>query len=226
MDVSDRFPRFPRPVLETPMSVGWENAIAGVGCGSDRALRCCNLICKLLLLYFLNLQSAVSTLAGDVEGKRACLDWKSTETNHHWFWMIQLQECCRKWHMTTLRVFRLIGVLLSVAIAVSLSIAPVEAWASSNVPTYRRQAAGMNILSINLQDGFADEPVTIRVNNREVFRKESVKTRLLLGYADSFEVQVPAGSVNVEVLLPSRNLSETISLMPQSQPVPAAHTRH
>jgi hypothetical protein len=70
----------------------------------------------------------------------------------------------------------------------------------------------MALLVIALQDGFADDLVIIRVNGHEVFRKEGVKTKLLLGYADSFEGQIPEGSVNVEVILPTKNLSETIVL--------------
>lgn len=67
-------------------------------------------------------------------------------------------------------------------------------------------------LVVTLQDGFVDDLAIIRVNGLEIFRKEGVKTKLLLGYADSFETQAPEGSVNVEVILPSKNLSETIVL--------------
>lgn len=70
----------------------------------------------------------------------------------------------------------------------------------------------MTPLVVALQDGFASDLVVVRVNGQEVFRKEGVETKLLLGYADSFETQVPKGSVNVEVILPLRNLSETIVL--------------
>lgn len=67
-------------------------------------------------------------------------------------------------------------------------------------------------LVVDLQDGFAGDLVVVRVNGREVFRKEGVQTKLLLGYADSFEIQVPEGTVNVEVTLPLKNLSKTIVL--------------
>jgi len=68
------------------------------------------------------------------------------------------------------------------------------------------------VLTIALQDGFTDDLVVVRVNGREVCRKEGVKTKLMLGYADSFEVHVPEGPVNVEVTLPLRDLTETIVL--------------
>ncbi len=46
----------------------------------------------------------------------------------------------------------------------------------------------MVLLHIAFQEGFTDDTVVVRVNGREVFRKGSVKTRLQIGYADSFEV--------------------------------------
>ncbi len=68
----------------------------------------------------------------------------------------------------------------------------------------------MVLLHIALQEGFEGDTVVIRVNGKEVFRKPSVKTRLQTGYADSLEVNVQEGPVNVEVTLPARNLSESI----------------
>ena len=70
----------------------------------------------------------------------------------------------------------------------------------------------MALLHIAFQEGFTGDTVVVRVNGEEVFRKGNVKTRLQIGYADSFEMNVEEGSVNVEVLLPLKNLSETIVL--------------
>lgn len=67
-------------------------------------------------------------------------------------------------------------------------------------------------LIIALQDGFADDLVVVRVNDQEVLRKEDVKTRYQIGLAHSFEVSVQAGSANVEVALPQKNLSELIAV--------------
>jgi hypothetical protein len=78
--------------------------------------------------------------------------------------------------------------------------------------TYADEEAVMAQLVIALQRGFVDDLVVVRVNDQEVFRKEGVKTKLLLGYADSFEAQAPEGPANVEVILPTRDLAETIVL--------------
>ena len=70
----------------------------------------------------------------------------------------------------------------------------------------------MALLHVAFQEGFADDAVVVQVNGEEVLHKESVKTRLQIGYADYFEVTVEEGSVNIEVLLPLKNISETIVL--------------
>ena len=70
----------------------------------------------------------------------------------------------------------------------------------------------MASLVIDLQDGFSDDTVVIRVDGQEIFHKEGVNTDYSLGRADSVEIQVPEGSVNVEVTVPSRHLSDTIVL--------------
>ncbi len=67
-------------------------------------------------------------------------------------------------------------------------------------------------LHIDLQEGFTDDTVIVNVDQTEVFNKHNVQTKLLLGYADTFEVQVPAGLVKVEIVVPTQKLSKTIEL--------------
>ena len=67
-------------------------------------------------------------------------------------------------------------------------------------------------LHIALQDGFAGESVTIMVNAQEVYRKQGVQTRWQIGYADAVEVQVPAGSVEVQIAVESRQAVTTVRL--------------
>lgn len=69
----------------------------------------------------------------------------------------------------------------------------------------------MTALRIALQDGFEGDPVVVKVNGKEVFKQENVKTKRQIGKAASFEVEVEEGSANVEVSLPLKNLSETIA---------------
>ena len=68
------------------------------------------------------------------------------------------------------------------------------------------------LLHVDLQEGFANDLVIVRVNGTEVFRRTGVTTRLLLGYAEYFQVQVQNGPLDVEIVVPSRNLSRSISV--------------
>lgn len=67
-------------------------------------------------------------------------------------------------------------------------------------------------LFIDLQDGFSDDVVVIRVDNEDVFHKKGVSTDYSLGRADSVETKVSEGSVDVAVTVPSRSLSDRVVL--------------
>ena len=70
----------------------------------------------------------------------------------------------------------------------------------------------MTAIRIALQDGFEGDTVVVKVNGKQVFKQENIKTKRQIGKAASFEVEVEGGPVNVEVLLPLKNLSETIAV--------------
>lgn len=70
----------------------------------------------------------------------------------------------------------------------------------------------MVLLKIDLQDGFTDDLVIITVDGVEVYRREHVKTKLTLGYADSFTLDIPPGDAIVEVRLPSREIAQRIPI--------------
>ena len=107
----------------------------------------------------------------------------------------------------TTNLFLVIATLFCTLVACTTTVSNMEV---SRIP-YKEVA--MTLLTIDLQEGFTKDFLTvIQVNSQEVFCKEDVQTKLLLGYADSFEVEVPKGTVIVETILPSRNLSKTMNL--------------
>jgi hypothetical protein len=57
----------------------------------------------------------------------------------------------------------------------------------------------MVALHIALQDGFAGEPVVIRLDGREVYRKDAVRTDLRISRADAVDLDAHAGQATVEV---------------------------
>ena len=70
----------------------------------------------------------------------------------------------------------------------------------------------MTLLHIALQEGFVDDIVVITVNGTEVFQKPGVKTRFQIGLADSFDLDISTDSATVLVSLPSKGLSNSISI--------------
>jgi hypothetical protein len=70
----------------------------------------------------------------------------------------------------------------------------------------------MSKLRVDFQEGFAADEVEIRINGHDSFHKEGVTTRRMLGLATSSEIEVPDGPVDIEIEVPTRRLSKTISL--------------
>lgn len=65
---------------------------------------------------------------------------------------------------------------------------------------------------IDLQDGFDDDVVEIYVNGEKALQKEGVTTRRIVGLALSSEIEVSDGTNDIEIRVPTRNLSNTFSV--------------
>lgn len=59
-------------------------------------------------------------------------------------------------------------------------------------------------LRIDLQEGFVNDAVVILVNGWEIYEKDSVSTRLQVGFADSVVTDVPSGRSTVEIEVSTR----------------------
>jgi hypothetical protein len=70
----------------------------------------------------------------------------------------------------------------------------------------------MGILHLAFQEGFEGDTVIVRIDGKEVYRKEHVTTRYQINYADSFKLHVDEESVNVEILIPAKELSKKFSI--------------
>jgi hypothetical protein len=62
-------------------------------------------------------------------------------------------------------------------------------------------------LSIDLQDGFVDDTVVIRAEEREVARLDGVTTNPTISRADAVDIEVPGGDLYVEIELPRQSLA-------------------
>ena len=67
-------------------------------------------------------------------------------------------------------------------------------------------------LTIDLQDGFANDEVAVRVGGAEVFRKREVTTDLSASLAASCQTEAPDQAVEVEVAVPSRGLRGAVEI--------------
>jgi hypothetical protein len=61
-------------------------------------------------------------------------------------------------------------------------------------------------LHIDLQDGFENDEVIVRVDGREVFHKDGVSTDIRISRADGLETPTAKPEVTVEIELPKRKL--------------------
>jgi hypothetical protein len=67
----------------------------------------------------------------------------------------------------------------------------------------------MAVLSIHLQEGFADDTAIVRLNGTEAARRTHLSTKRLLGYAEIIDLQKPTGQeTELELSLPDRGLTE------------------
>lgn len=67
-------------------------------------------------------------------------------------------------------------------------------------------------MRVDLQDGFNNDRVELYVNGVKVFDEEGATTKRQLGFALSSEIDVPPGTIELEIRVPTRNLAKTISV--------------
>ena len=70
----------------------------------------------------------------------------------------------------------------------------------------------MSKLHVDFQEGFTQDKIVLRINGQERWQKQDVTTNRLLGLASSAEIDVPDGSVTIDIQIPTKNLAKTISI--------------
>jgi hypothetical protein len=70
----------------------------------------------------------------------------------------------------------------------------------------------MPTLTIDLQDGFQDEPIRIELNGRKVVEEAGINTRFQIGFAASHKVDVEYGIQRISIALPKRQIVEPLEL--------------
>jgi len=67
-------------------------------------------------------------------------------------------------------------------------------------------------LHIDLQSGFANDTVLIRVNGKEEYNQQKVTTDKMLGLATSFELHLKEGPITVDIDVTTKNLHDNVQL--------------
>jgi hypothetical protein len=68
------------------------------------------------------------------------------------------------------------------------------------------ESVGLHVeLHVELQEGFDDDRVEVAIDGSR-FEFPSLRTRYQIGLAEVIDVEVPAGAVDVRVVLPDRSL--------------------
>ena len=70
----------------------------------------------------------------------------------------------------------------------------------------------MASLSIDLQDGFSDDTVVVRVEGIVASRESGVTTRTAIGLARTLRLVLDGASVQLEIELPERQICESIKI--------------
>lgn len=64
------------------------------------------------------------------------------------------------------------------------------------------ETAAMPTLHVALQDGFQGETLVVEVNDREVYRRADLRTDQRIGLADSFDLPLGRGKLELEASIP------------------------
>lgn len=66
-------------------------------------------------------------------------------------------------------------------------------------------------LTIILEQGFKNDTVIIKLNEKEIFHKKNITTKLLIGMSESLQLNVQEGLVTFKISLPEKNIVKDFS---------------
>lgn len=69
----------------------------------------------------------------------------------------------------------------------------------------------MAVVGVALEEGFEGDTVVVEVNGRQVFERDGVITRTQIGLAELFDVAVDEHDAVVEVQVPARGVTGSIT---------------
>jgi|SRR5687767_8783656 hypothetical protein len=74
-----------------------------------------------------------------------------------------------------------------------------------------------SVVKFDFQHGFANDTIILKVNGKEVLKKDGISSDLRISLAGSFTLDVPNGQINLEIIVPTKNLSSSQTIMIDSE---------
>ena len=70
----------------------------------------------------------------------------------------------------------------------------------------------MVLLTIDFQEGFQNDTVVVSIDGEQALRKDDMHTQMLLGVAESVEIEVLPGRRTIDIAVPTRGLAHQVDL--------------
>jgi hypothetical protein len=67
-------------------------------------------------------------------------------------------------------------------------------------------------LFVSLEEGFANDTVTVMVNQKEVFHQTGITSRVQIGLAKSFEITIENSPAEVQIIIPEKRLRKKLTI--------------
>jgi hypothetical protein len=74
-----------------------------------------------------------------------------------------------------------------------------------------------SVVKFDFQHGFANDTIILKVNGKEVLKKDDLRSDLRISLAGSFTIDVPNGQTKLEIIVPTKNLSISKTIMIDSE---------
>ena len=70
-----------------------------------------------------------------------------------------------------------------------------------------------SVVKFDFQHGFANDTIILKINGKEVLKKDDVSSDLRISLAESFTIELPNGQGTLEISVPTKNLSLSQTIM-------------
>ena len=94
-----------------------------------------------------------------------------------------------------------------------------QAHDSNHAATAAQSTEKQAVLHVDLQDGFSDDAVEIRLGDETIYRRDDVSTDMRISRADAVKVALADGKPTLTVVLPGRKIEESLSLEDLDAPI-------